>query len=135
MFWLDVILKKMVKSFKSMSGALICIVIKLFDSMRTVPAESTQRQPSINPPNDYENDSEQRTHSSVHLKVHEEDKLRPCLLRLRRLESLLEELSKKPAEIPAEKDQILQQSLERIKIVEYDIENTKRVFICSTLLF
>ncbi|KAG6407475.1 hypothetical protein SASPL_130466 [Salvia splendens] len=47
--------------------------------------------------------------------------------RLQRLESLLEELNSKPREFPAEKDQILQQSLDRIKNMECDLEKTKRV--------
>lgn len=57
----------------------------------------------------------------------EEDRVLPCLQRLQQLEKVYEELSNKPATIPLEKDRMLMQSLDRIKSVEYDLEQTKRV--------
>ncbi|KAL0000350.1 hypothetical protein SO802_014131 [Lithocarpus litseifolius] len=59
--------------------------------------------------------------------ANEEDRVRPCLERLQRLEKAFEELSCKPAGIPLEKEQILVESLDRIKSVEADLEQTKRV--------
>uniref|UniRef100_M1C0S4 Transporter n=2 Tax=Solanum tuberosum TaxID=4113 RepID=M1C0S4_SOLTU len=53
--------------------------------------------------------------------------------RLHKLENLLEEINKKPAEIPAEKDRMLHQSLNRIKSVEVDLEKTKRVLHATVL--
>lgn len=53
--------------------------------------------------------------------------------RLNRLENLLEEINKKPAEIPAEKDQMLLQSMDRIKSVEVDLDKTKRVRCISEM--
>lgn len=57
----------------------------------------------------------------------EEDRVLPCLQRLQQLEKIYEELSNKPATIPLEKDRMLMESLDRIKSVEYDLEQTKRV--------
>ncbi|KAM3743800.1 hypothetical protein ACB098_06G002600 [Castanea mollissima] len=59
--------------------------------------------------------------------ANEEDRVLPCLERLQRLEKAFEELSCKPAGIPLEKEQILVESLDRIKSVEADLEQTKRV--------
>ncbi|GAA0150285.1 hypothetical protein LIER_09260 [Lithospermum erythrorhizon] len=59
--------------------------------------------------------------------VIEENQVLPCVARLERLERLLEEINKKPTGIPVEKELMLQQSLDRIKSVEADLEKTKRV--------
>lgn len=59
--------------------------------------------------------------------VSEEDRVLPCVERLQRLEKIMEELNKKPTEIPLVKEQMLQQSLQRIKSVECDLNKTKRV--------
>lgn len=59
--------------------------------------------------------------------VHKADEALSCMERLHRLEMLFEEIKRKPAEIPAEKDQMIQQSMERIKSVEVDLDKTKRV--------
>lgn len=139
MYWLDAIQEKLVKrSFQYMSKTLLSIPIKLFAFIRNVPVEYWRSQSNIYPPNGLENEPEPNTHSSIHVKaVAEEDRILPCVQRLQRLESLLEQLNSKPAEIPIEKDQILQQSLDRIKCVEFDLENTKRVIIhhiCSSHL-
>ncbi|RRT80250.1 hypothetical protein B296_00000887 [Ensete ventricosum] len=64
-----------------------------------------------------------------------EDRLSPCLERLQRLEMMFDELTNKHAEIPFEKERVLLESWDRIKHIEFDLENTKRVrfqftFIC-----
>ncbi|KAJ8534398.1 hypothetical protein K7X08_016126 [Anisodus acutangulus] len=70
----------------------------------------------------------QENSSSVHSEaVHKADEALPCMERLHRLETLFEEIKRKPAEIPAEKDQMIQRSMERIKSVEVDLDKTKRV--------
>ncbi|KAL7088218.1 hypothetical protein ACP275_13G114800 [Erythranthe tilingii] len=143
MCWLDAIKDKVVKrSFRYMSRTLISITIKLIDFIRNIPVEYfLRRQSNLEngpAPNTYrngsENDPELDTLSYVRQKaVAVEDTVRPCVQRLQRLESLLEELNKKPAEIPVEKDQVLQQSLDRIKCVEFDLEKTKRVLQATVL--
>nr|XP_043629110.1 phosphatidylinositol/phosphatidylcholine transfer protein SFH13-like [Erigeron canadensis]XP_043629111.1 phosphatidylinositol/phosphatidylcholine transfer protein SFH13-like [Erigeron canadensis] len=55
------------------------------------------------------------------------DQILPCLERIKKLEKILEELKKKPARISAEKEQILEHSMERIKSVELDLDKTKKV--------
>lgn len=57
----------------------------------------------------------------------EEDHLNPCWKRLKNLESLVTELVNKPTSIPPEKDDILLESLNRIKSIEYDLQKTKKV--------
>ncbi|KAL0399043.1 UNVERIFIED_CONTAM: Phosphatidylinositol/phosphatidylcholine transfer protein SFH13 [Sesamum radiatum] len=138
-YWLDAIQEKLVKrSFQYMLRTSLSILIKLFAFIRNVPVEYWRRQSNIYPPNGLENEPEPNGHASIPVKaVAEEDRILPCVLRVQRLESLLEQLNCKPAEIPIEKDQILQQSLDRIKCVEFDLENTKRVIIhhiCSSHL-
>lgn len=54
------------------------------------------------------------------------DNVTPCLERLRKLETLLAQLSTKPALIPVDKDKELQQSWNRIKSIEFDLEKTKK---------
>ncbi|CAN6479576.1 unnamed protein product [Victoria cruziana] len=50
----------------------------------------------------------------------------PCFERLQRLETMINELSKRPPEIPEEKEGLLLDSLDRIKSVESDLEKTKK---------
>jgi hypothetical protein len=39
------------------------------------------------------------------------------------------QLSRKPPEIPQDKDRAIQDSFDRIKSIEYDLEKTKKVFV------
>ncbi|KAL2333943.1 hypothetical protein Fmac_015156 [Flemingia macrophylla] len=57
----------------------------------------------------------------------ERDHILQCIQRLERLEKTFEELSHKPVGIPLENEQTLMNSLDRIKCVEFDLENTKRM--------
>lgn len=56
-----------------------------------------------------------------------EDSVLPCLERLQRLEDIVHELNKKPLGIPPEKDNMITESLNRIKSIEYDLQKTKNV--------
>ncbi|KAJ3701627.1 hypothetical protein LUZ61_005332 [Rhynchospora tenuis] len=49
----------------------------------------------------------------------------PCLERLQRLEELIEELDKKPKNIPPEKDIMISESLNRIRTLENDLQKTR----------
>ncbi|KAI7758353.1 hypothetical protein M8C21_013714 [Ambrosia artemisiifolia] len=53
------------------------------------------------------------------------DQILPCLERLKKLEKMVEELRTKPAQLPAEKEQMLQHSMDRIKSIELDLDKTK----------
>jgi hypothetical protein len=64
----------------------------------------------------------------------EDDHILPCIQqRLQRLENAFTELSHRPADIPMEKEKMLMSSLDRIKSVEFDLENTKRVILYTFL--
>lgn len=132
MYWLDAILEKIVKRmFRCMSRTLMFFAFKIFSFILNIPVAYWKRQCS-----DFSHNSLGNNHgpstppSSITVNTNiVEDRVRPCVERLQRLESLLEEVKKKPAEIPVEKDQIIQQSLERIKGIESDLLKTKRVII------
>nr|CAD1839309.1 unnamed protein product [Ananas comosus var. bracteatus] len=62
-----------------------------------------------------------------------EDRLSPVLERLQRLEVKFDELSRRPAEIPSEKERVLLESWERIKSIEFDIEKTKKVLQATVM--
>ncbi|PNX70549.1 sec14 cytosolic factor, partial [Trifolium pratense] len=64
----------------------------------------------------------------------ERDYILPCEQRLQRLENVFNELNNKPDGMPLEKEQMLMDSLDRIKSVEFDLERTKRVFIIHLCL-
>lgn len=120
--WLDIIQEKIVKrSFQCVGRVLTSLMAKLPSS----PIESWRRQNNIYPSNVTEDTME--SHPTGAEAVSVEDPVLPCVQRLQRLEKLLEELNNKPAEIPWEKEQMLDRSLDRIKSVEADLEKTKRV--------
>lgn len=56
----------------------------------------------------------------------EKEPLHPCWQRLQHLEMLVTELVKKPAQIPPEKENMILESLSRIKSIESDLQKTKR---------
>lgn len=53
----------------------------------------------------------------------------PCWQRLQHLENVVTELVNKPVKIPPEKDDILLESMNRIKGIEYDLQKTKKVIM------
>lgn len=57
----------------------------------------------------------------------------PCWQRLQRLEAVVTELLNKPIKIPPEKDDMLLESMNRIKGIEYDLQKTKKVRILPIL--
>ncbi|GER52726.1 Sec14p-like phosphatidylinositol transfer family protein [Striga asiatica] len=130
-YWLNVIVKR---SFRYMSRTVKSITTKLIGSIRNAPFEYRMGQSNVCAPNRLR-DHEPNTRSCIKVRkaVTEEDKFRSCVQRLKRLETMLEELNNKPAEIPLDKDQILQQSIERIKSIEFDLEKTKRVLQDTTV--
>lgn len=65
--------------------------------------------------------------SLADLQTIKEDRVNPCLERLDRLESMFNQLSRKPPELPQDKDRAIQDSFDRIKSIEFDLEKTKKV--------
>lgn len=51
----------------------------------------------------------------------------PLWQRLQQLETVVSELINKPSRIPQEKEDMLQESMSRIRSIEYDLQKTKRV--------
>ncbi|KAI3450862.1 hypothetical protein Pfo_007527 [Paulownia fortunei] len=60
-----------------------------------------------------------------------EELLHPCCQKLQHLENVVTELLKKPAKIPPEKDDILLESMNRIKSIEYDLQKTKKALLAT----
>lgn len=59
----------------------------------------------------------------------EKELLHPCEEKLKKLEAMVAELSSKPSRIPQEKDEMLVESMNRIRCMEYDLQKTKKVRI------
>jgi len=68
-------------------------------------------------------------HSAAVESGSEREYILPCIQRLQRLEKVFEELSNKPDGMPQEKEKMLMDSMNRIKSVEFDLEQTKRVLV------
>lgn len=58
----------------------------------------------------------------------------PLWKRLQNLEVMVTELTNKPSKIPLEKEDMLRESLNRIKSIEYDLQKTKRVRKSSSII-
>ncbi|XP_057461616.1 phosphatidylinositol/phosphatidylcholine transfer protein SFH13-like isoform X2 [Actinidia eriantha] len=124
--WVDMLYEKVGKrNFRCAARALMSFVGKLLEFGHGLPFEYWRRQNNIYPANVLEDVADSRRPDAE--AISQEDHVVPCVQRLQRLEKLLEELNKKPSEIPLDKVQMLNQSLERIKSVELDLDKTKRV--------
>ncbi|TKY66121.1 Phosphatidylinositol/phosphatidylcholine transfer protein SFH9 [Spatholobus suberectus] len=55
----------------------------------------------------------------------------PLWQRLQNLEAVVTEMANKPRTIPPEKEDILQESLSRIKSIEYDLQKTKKALLAT----
>ncbi|PWA93069.1 CRAL-TRIO lipid binding domain-containing protein [Artemisia annua] len=60
-----------------------------------------------------------------------EDTLQPFGEKLKQLEALVVELSSKPSRIPEEKDEILAESLNRIRSMEFELQKTKKALFAT----
>ncbi|XP_052489451.1 phosphatidylinositol/phosphatidylcholine transfer protein SFH9 isoform X1 [Gossypium raimondii] len=60
-----------------------------------------------------------------------EESLHPCWQRLQSLESLVTDLCNKPINIPPEKEDMLLESLSRIKSIEQDLQRTKKALLAT----
>lgn len=125
-YWYDTVLENVEKiSFRFVPRALMSFMAKMLAFIRSLPLESWRRQNNIYPSNVMEGPTERCPPNAE--AVSEEGRILPCVQRLQKLEELFEELKNKPAEIPLEKEQMLHQSLDRIKCVEIDLDKTRRV--------
>lgn len=123
---LNAILEKVVKrSYDCIARPLVSLIGKLIGHLCSLPIEYLRRQNNIYPTNILENIPE--SDPPIQAEAIREDRILPCLERLQKLEDILEELRKRPAQIPVEKEHMLHHSLDRIKSVEFDLNKTKRV--------
>lgn len=100
---------------------------RLVTFIRSLRFEFLRTRNNIHPTNTREHDI--NNHSASIETTSERDYILPCEQRLQRLEKVFEELHNKPDAMPLEKEQMLMDSLDRIKSVEFDLEKTKRVFV------
>ncbi|KAG8661467.1 hypothetical protein MANES_01G006200v8 [Manihot esculenta] len=122
--WMDIVKEKIGKRNNlCVARTLMSFVVKLVAFFRSLPLDLWRRQNNIHPSNLVEHNAD--SHSTA-VETVSENCVRPCMERLQSLEKVVEELSNKPAAIPLEKEQMLMESLERIKSVELDLEKTKR---------
>ncbi|KAM1393069.1 hypothetical protein EV1_028746 [Malus domestica] len=111
--------------FTRVARKLISFVIRLIPFSHILQFEFWRRQNTIYPSKLVESNT--NGHLPAPEVVSQEDYVRPCLQRLQQLEKVCEELKNKPAAIPLEKERMLIDSMDRIKSVEYDLEQTKGV--------
>lgn len=105
------------QSYLSCMTKAIIKLFKLFALIRVIAnghkqQETTKSAPTRDPVSDAD-----ATTACAH----------PCFDRLQRLETMINELSRRPAEIPEEKESLLLGSLDRIRSMESDLEKTKKV--------
>ncbi|GER56986.1 Sec14p-like phosphatidylinositol transfer family protein [Striga asiatica] len=105
------------RGFRYITRTLILIMIKLFDFIQNACFGYWRTQTNIYPENLPQPNSNLPFGTEA---------IAPCIERLHRLDNLLNELVRKPVQIPVEKEQLLHKSLDRIKLVESDLEKTKR---------
>ncbi|KAI3742413.1 hypothetical protein L1987_60094 [Smallanthus sonchifolius] len=61
----------------------------------------------------------------------ETDFLHPCEEKLKQLEAMVAEVSNKPSRIPQEKEEMLAESMNRIRSMEYDLQKTKKALFAT----
>ncbi|XP_004290208.1 PREDICTED: phosphatidylinositol/phosphatidylcholine transfer protein SFH9 isoform X2 [Fragaria vesca subsp. vesca] len=69
--------------------------------------------------------------SSQEQQIAQETEVDPLWQRLKQLEGLVTELTNKPTKIPQEKEDMLCESLSRIKSIEYDLQKTKKALLAT----
>ncbi|KAL0904730.1 hypothetical protein M5K25_026873 [Dendrobium thyrsiflorum] len=107
---------------RSLSTVLLSIFLKILCFFPILSSTHKKDSESIHPPCMYSPASS--PHPSV--EVIKEDTTNLCL-KLQRLEILYSEISSRPAQMPMEKELILQESWQRIKLIELELEKTKKV--------
>ncbi|KAJ1420521.1 CRAL/TRIO, N-terminal domain [Sesbania bispinosa] len=112
-------------NFLHVAKVLISLMERLVTFIRGLRFEFWRTQNNVHPSITVEHNM--NSNSAAVEAASERDYILPCVQRLQRLEKVFEELNNKPDGIPLEKEQMLMDSLDRIKSVEFDLEKTKRV--------
>ncbi|XP_020520387.1 phosphatidylinositol/phosphatidylcholine transfer protein SFH13 isoform X1 [Amborella trichopoda] len=107
---------------------LLAVFRTVFCSLGRVVPDGHNNTNAMVPSSDNFNDnvSMESNGSSDTLQISEENSVLPCLERLQSLEAVVSELCLKPLRLPQEKDDMLLDSLHRIKCIEYDLAKTKK---------
>ncbi|XP_028548419.1 phosphatidylinositol/phosphatidylcholine transfer protein SFH13-like [Dendrobium catenatum] len=105
------------------ASALMAFFFKLLSAFRVFGCRQSSRVEAIYPSYTVQSQAE----SNQVVEDVKEDKVNPCLERIRRLEQMFTELKSKHTEIPVEKERVLMDSWDRIKSIEFDLDKTKRV--------
>ena len=103
---------------RSMAGSLVELLVKVLTFFQELACGLEQRLANSVPPAQQSGGDNAAEVNGL---------LGPCLERLRRLEAACQEISRKPAQLPVDKDQVLLDSWDRIKSLEFDLEKTKKV--------
>ncbi|KAJ4918004.1 Phosphatidylinositol/phosphatidylcholine transfer protein SFH13 [Raphanus sativus] len=124
MLELDLSLNGTLDSIKpeNIARRILSLLLKLAAVFRYIPFELSRKKHAITP-------SSSITLTETTMK----DRIGPCLERIKKLEKTYEEIRNKPVEIPAEKERMLMDSLDRIKSVEFDLEKTKRALHATVM--
>ncbi|XP_059660274.1 phosphatidylinositol/phosphatidylcholine transfer protein SFH9-like [Cornus florida] len=101
---------------------LVPVLGKFFVGNNTDEQLKRQQKPELSDLNSQEQQISQ---------TKEMDLLDPCCQRLQRLEAQITELSNKHTSIPREKEDMLLESMSRIKSIEYDLQKTKKVLFAT----
>ncbi|CAL9046755.1 unnamed protein product [Musa banksii] len=105
------------------SRALMKLLVKVLSFLRIFRRRPERRLENVHP----SDVSSLIPDNHIVSEAVKEDKVTPYIERLEKLELILNELSRKPAEIPQEKEHAILDSMNRIKNVEFDLHKTNKV--------
>ncbi|XP_042040865.1 phosphatidylinositol/phosphatidylcholine transfer protein SFH9-like isoform X2 [Salvia splendens] len=114
---MDVVLRLL--TFLCILGSLFRRFFKMDENMESVLENQTTQ---VGNSNSQEQDAQLKNEELLH----------PCYQKLQHLENMVNELSKKPARIPSEKEDMIHESLSRIKSIEFDLQKTRKALIATT---
>ncbi|KAG5048859.1 hypothetical protein JHK85_009962 [Glycine max] len=130
--WFSIVKEKIEKiNVLYVARVMTFFMEKLVTLFRYLTFEFWRTQNNVHPPITMEHNI--NNHSAAVETASERDYILPCVQRLQRLEKVFEELNNKPDGMPQEKEQMLMDSMDRIKSVEFDLEKTKRVLHAAVM--
>ncbi|XP_027330307.1 phosphatidylinositol/phosphatidylcholine transfer protein SFH13-like isoform X2 [Abrus precatorius] len=130
--WVSIVKEKVEKiNILYVARVLTSFMERLVTLFRCLRFEFWRTQNNVHPSVTMEHNV--NSHSASVEANSERDYILPCVQRLQRLEKVFEELDNKPDGMPQEKEQMLMDSLDRIKSVEFDLEKTKRVLHAAVM--
>ncbi|KAI4307788.1 hypothetical protein L6164_030933 [Bauhinia variegata] len=130
--WVNMVKENIVKrDYLCVTRTTISFLDRLVTFFRSLRFEFWRTPNNVYPSNSLEHNAS--SHSPAVQVNDEGDHIDSCVQRLQRLEKAFEELSNKPADMPPGKEQMLMESLDRIKSVEFDLEKTKRALHATVM--